>query len=96
MTKTTDDLSELEKKTHIGAMGLQTATREIWQIDHSDFEHRKIEMADQLWEAAVDVGCFQIINHGIDLVEVHRASAMTEQFLPRQTARRPSTPCVRL
>lgn len=80
MTKTTDDLSELEKKTHIGAMGLQTATREIWQIDHSDFEHRKIEMADQLWEAAVDVGCFQIINHGIDLVEVHRASAMTEQF----------------
>ena len=64
----------------MGAMGSETASREIRRIDLSYFAQRKTEVADQLWDAAVDVGFFQIVNHGIDLAEVHNAFAMTERF----------------
>jgi isopenicillin N synthase-like dioxygenase len=80
MTITPHVLNELQTEARMGAMGRETATREIRQIDLSDFEHRKTVIADQLWEAAVDVGFFQIIHHGIDLAEVHKAFAMTERF----------------
>ncbi|MBX4378675.1 2-oxoglutarate and iron-dependent oxygenase domain-containing protein, partial [Mycobacterium tuberculosis] len=33
-----------------------------------------------LWNAAVDIGFFQLENHGIDLAAVRNAFAMTEQF----------------
>ena len=80
MTTTPLMLDELQTEARMGAMGRETDTREIRQIDLSDFEHRKTGIADQLWEATVDVGFFQIIHHGIDLVEVHKAFAMTERF----------------
>ena len=80
MTITPHVLNELQTEARMGAMGRETATREIRQIDLSDFENRKTGIADQLWEAAVDVGFFQIIHHGIDLAEVHKAFAMTERF----------------
>ncbi len=80
MTTTFPVLSELQTEARMGAMGRETATREIRQIDLSDFENRKTGIADQLWEAAVDVGFFQIIHHGIDLAEVQQAFAMAERF----------------
>ena len=79
-TTATYDLAELQKETRMGAMGSETASREIRRIDLSHFAQRKTEIADQLWDAAVDVGFFQIVNHGIDLAEVHNAFAMTERF----------------
>ena len=79
-TTATYDLAELQKETRMGAMGSETASREIRRIDLSHFAQRKTEIADQLWDAAVDVGFFQIVNHGIDLADVHNAFAMTERF----------------
>ncbi|MEG1771473.1 MAG: 2-oxoglutarate and iron-dependent oxygenase domain-containing protein, partial [Comamonas sp.] len=80
MTTATYDLTELQKETRMGALGSESSRREIRRIDLSDFAARKVEIAEQLWDAAVDVGFFQVVNHGIALDDVHRAFAMTERF----------------
>jgi isopenicillin N synthase-like dioxygenase len=72
-------LHELNKETTMGAMGVEAA-REVRVIDLSDFEARHADIADQLWDAAVDVGFFQLSHHGIALDEVREAFAMTERF----------------
>ncbi|WP_314153490.1 2-oxoglutarate and iron-dependent oxygenase domain-containing protein, partial [Rouxiella badensis] len=73
MTQTTQNqayaLKELEKEAQMGAMGEETFTREVRCIDLSDFEKRKSEIADQLWQAAVEIGFFQVSHHGIDLAD---------------------------
>ncbi len=74
------DMAELQKESRMGAMGSESTTREIRRIDFSDYESRKAEIADQLWDAAVDVGFFQIANHGIALGAMRDAFAMTEKF----------------
>jgi len=73
-------LDEIRKESRMGAMGTETSAREIRRIDLSDFEARKAEIADQLWEAAVDVGFFQIANHGIALDDIRAAFTMAERF----------------
>lgn len=72
-------LHELAKESRMGAVGTEAA-REVRVIDLADFEHRHVEIADQLWDAAVDVGFFQLANHGIALADVREAFAMTERF----------------
>ena len=64
----------------MGAMGSETRQREVRVIDLADFDARRAEIADQLWDAAVDVGFFQLTNHGIDLATTREAFAMTERF----------------
>ena len=44
------------KRNAHGRDGLETASRKIRRIDLSHFAQRKTEIADQLWDAAVDVG----------------------------------------
>ncbi|GAA1000635.1 isopenicillin N synthase family dioxygenase [Subtercola frigoramans] len=87
MTTPTDtSLVELQKERRMGGEGTINTAREIRRIDLSDFEARRAEITEQLWAAAVDVGFFQIVNHGIDIAEVDRAFAMSAQFfaLPEQ------------
>lgn len=74
------DLTELQKETRMGALGCESRRREIRRIDLSHFAERRAEIADQLWDAAIDVGFFQVIHHGIALDEVHAAFAMAERF----------------
>lgn len=73
-------LQELENEALMGAVGQETFAREVRCIDLSDFERRKSEIADQLWRAAVEIGFFQVSNHGIDLIDIHHAFDMTERF----------------
>lgn len=82
-------LTELQRETRMGAMGSLNTTREIRRIDLSNFDARKVEIADQLWEAAIDVGFFQLVNHGIDLGEIRSAFDMAERFfaLPESVKR---------
>lgn len=72
-------LHELAKESRMGAMGT-VARREVRVIDLADFDHRRSEIADQLWDAAVDVGFFQLKNHGIAPDAVNQAFAMTQRF----------------
>ncbi len=78
-------LSELHKEARMGAMGSINTAREIRRIDLSRFEDRRAEIADQLWDAALDVGFFQIVNHGITPEEIRAAFAMTERFFALPT-----------
>ncbi len=72
--------TEMVKESRMGAMGFLTTTREVRQIDLSDFENRKTEIADQLWSASIDVGFFQLVNHGIDIPRIREAFSMSEKF----------------
>ena len=84
--QTTYALQELEKEAGMGAMGEETFAREVRCIDLSDFENRKSEIADELWSAAVEIGFFQVSNHGIALGDIRQAFSMTEDFflLPKR------------
>ena len=84
-TNTEFSLEELKKESVMGVMGTETQ-REVRIIDLSDFENRKYEIADQLWNAAVEIGFFQVSNHGIPQKEIQHAFGLAEQFfaLPRE------------
>lgn len=84
-TNTEFSLEELKKESVMGVMGTETQ-REVRIIDFSDFENRKYEIADQLWNAAVEIGFFQVANHGIPQKEIQHAFGLAEQFfaLPRE------------
>lgn len=66
-------------------MGEETFAREVRCIDLSDFENRKSEIADELWSAAVEIGFFQVSNHGIALSDIRQAFSMTEDFFSLPT-----------
>lgn len=57
-------LDEIDKERTMGEFGTEI-DREVRIIDLSDFDNRKVEIADQLWNAARDIGFFQVTNHGI-------------------------------
>ena len=79
-------LGELAKEARMGAMGEETQARELRIIDLSDFARRKAEVADQLWDAAVEIGFFQVSGHGIALADIDAAFGRAEQLfaLPRE------------
>lgn len=72
-------LAELNKETTFGGMGHDKA-RDVPQIDLTDFQQRKAEIADELWEAATEIGFFQLINHGIPQAQVDEAFDYSEKF----------------
>ncbi|WP_249976238.1 isopenicillin N synthase family dioxygenase [Vreelandella olivaria] len=89
MTLSTNTLQELELERTIGGLGRET-DREIPLIDLSNFDARRDEISAQLWQAASEVGFFQLINHGIETTDIQQAFALSEAFfaLPEQTKTR--------
>ncbi|CDL60748.1 Oxidoreductase [Klebsiella pneumoniae IS39] len=83
-------LQELEKEALMGAEGEETFAREVRCIDLSNFAARKNDIAEQLWEAAVEIGFFQVSHHGIPLADIRQAFSMTEAFF--RPARRGEAP----
>lgn len=86
MTTTGYTFSELQKESRMGAMGVETHAREVRVIDLSDFETRRAEITEQLWSAAVDVGFFQLSNHGVPLEQIRQAFLMSERFFALPTS----------
>ncbi len=83
-------MAELDKERTIGGMG-KTTVRDVPVIDLGNFEARKREIADQLWNASTDTGFFQIANHGIPQAQIDEAFEMTElSSRSRTTPRRSS------
>ncbi|MCB1424889.1 MAG: 2-oxoglutarate and iron-dependent oxygenase domain-containing protein [Zhengella sp.] len=72
-------LAELNREATIGGMGT-TVARDVPRIDLSDFARRKHEIADQLWAASVEIGFFQLVNHGIPQAWINEAFDMTAKF----------------
>jgi isopenicillin N synthase-like dioxygenase len=71
---------ELTRESRIGAVRSTAVAGEVPRIDLADFAARREEIADALWDAAVAVGFFQVVNHGIEPARVREAFAMTERF----------------
>jgi isopenicillin N synthase-like dioxygenase len=76
----TTPLAEIALEAKLGQLGKEVSTREIPLIDLSDFEARRAEITDQLWQAATECGFFQLCNHGIPVYVIEDAFAMAEQF----------------
>ena len=72
-------LEELNREATIGGTGT-CVSRAVPQIDLSDYENRKAEIADALWDAATRVGFFQVLNHGIPEADVDAAFATAWEF----------------
>ncbi len=73
-------LKELELESQLGGEGTETTDRKIPVIDLRDFEKRREEITDQLWNAASEVGFFQLKNHGIAVEDIDSAFKMSERF----------------
>ena len=85
-TVATHSMAELAKEATLGGMGFEV-DRQIPRIDMSHIRTRKAEIADQLWAVSVDIGFFQVYNHGIEQAIVDRAFSFAERFfdLPTET-----------
>ncbi len=79
-TATPYRLAELQKEARMGAAGSETNARAVPVIDLADFDARRAEITEQLWNAAVDVGFFQLASHGLPLAQVRETFAMSERF----------------
>ncbi len=77
------ELEELEFESRIGGAGEELGSAVIPLIDLSDFDKRRDEIADQLWQAATEVGFFQLENHGIALEVIDSAFASSAEFFSR-------------
>ncbi len=80
MSNTNYSLDELKFESTLGGRGLEAETSHIPLIDVSDFENRRAEITEALWQAATQVGFFQLENHGIALGDIQNTFKLSEQF----------------
>lgn len=73
-------LKELEFESTLGSEGTETYNRNIPIIDLSDFENRREIITEALWQAATEVGFFQLSHHGLDTSIIKQTFDVTERF----------------
>ncbi len=85
--------TELAKERTYGGYGIEV-DQPIPIIDLSDADQRQDEIDDALWDAAVEVGFFQLTGHGIDQTLTDEAFALSERFfaLPTEAKQRRALP----
>jgi len=81
MTNTSEkySLKELNLETTYGGMGKEI-DRDVPVIDLTDFDQRREEITDQLWQAATEVGFFQLANHDLDTGLMKQAFELSQRF----------------
>ncbi|MBE3637754.1 isopenicillin N synthase family oxygenase [Mangrovicoccus sp. HB182678] len=84
-------MHELGRESRIGGTGTEKA-RAVAVIDLSDYEARKAEIADALWQAATGLGLFQVTGHGIPLGQIEEAFTLTEAFFSQPTRAKAALP----
>ena len=72
-------LAEIEKERLAGAQGTEV-DRAIPVIDLGKFEDRRTEISNALWDAATDLGFFQLVGHGIPNELIDAAFAKSESY----------------
>lgn len=80
MTNTAYQLDELKFESTLGERGIESDSTTIPIIDFTDFEQRRDEITEVLWQAATQVGFFQIKNHSISLQRIQQAFGLSEKF----------------
>jgi isopenicillin N synthase-like dioxygenase len=76
----TYQLDELNLESTLGQTGVLDKSRTIPVIDFSDFEDRREEIKEALWDAATQVGFFQIHNHPIPMALINDSFAHSERL----------------
>ncbi|MFT3661798.1 MAG: 2-oxoglutarate and iron-dependent oxygenase domain-containing protein [Gordonia sp. (in: high G+C Gram-positive bacteria)] len=78
-------MTELDRESQMGGYGVET-DRSVPRIDLTDRENRREEITRQLWDAATEIGFFQLVNHGIGQDVVDDAFATARDFfaLPQE------------
>lgn len=76
-------LQELQLESTLGGQGREVS-QAIPLIDLSQFETRRDQITEQLWQAATKVGFFQLVNHGLE-VQAREAFALSEAFFAQPT-----------
>jgi isopenicillin N synthase-like dioxygenase len=71
--------AELNRESRIGAMGTD-GSHAVALIDLSDYDRRKPEIAEDLWQAATTLGLFQLTGHSIPIDQIDEAFALAEAF----------------
>ncbi|MHA7886699.1 isopenicillin N synthase family dioxygenase [Roseicyclus sp.] len=83
--------AELNRETRIGGLGTE-GTHSVALIDLSDYDTRKPEIAEELWQAATTLGLFQLSGHGIPLEQIDEAFTLSEAFFAQPAAAKEKTP----
>ncbi|MBJ7555585.1 isopenicillin N synthase family dioxygenase [Marinomonas spartinae] len=73
-------LNELNFEKTIGGLGVENHQRQIPLIDLRAFDERREEITEQLWQAATNVGFFQLVNHGLTREDIQAAFEASERF----------------
>jgi len=79
MAKPDYEMDELRREQMLGGAGVEM-DRPVRQIDLSDFDVRKAQIAEELWLAATEIGFFQVVNHGIPQALIDAAFASAWDF----------------
>ncbi len=74
------DLHELGRESRMGGLGSETSQRMLRQIDMTDWTRRRVQICDEVWDAARDTGFFQLVNTGIDPDVVAEAFELAAGF----------------
>lgn len=72
-------LRELKSEMAYGGEG-RVVVRDVPIIDMGAFHRRQTEIADALWQAATEVGFFQLSNHGISEDVIDAAFAQSQAY----------------
>ena len=73
-------LQELALEAKLSQVQQGMSNISIPKIDLTDFDERFENIAEQLWQAATQVGFFQLINHGLPLPTITQAFTESEAF----------------
>ncbi|MCK7596815.1 hypothetical protein M0G74_05965 [Microbulbifer sp. CAU 1566] len=85
-------LDELKFESTLGGLGEEAESSIIPLIDLSDFEQRREEITEALWQAATEVGFFQLSNHGIPLQHIQKTFRLSEEFFALDTGEKQQYP----
>lgn len=92
MPREVEDLRELVLESTIGGLGVDADDRRIPVVSLRDFAERREEITDELWNAAADVGFFQLADHGIDGDVVDAVFGAARDFFALPVASKATVP----
>ncbi|MEP1383983.1 MAG: 2OG-Fe(II) oxygenase family protein [Paraglaciecola sp.] len=74
------ELQELQLEAAFSQVKSDMQEISIPKIDLTEFENRFEDIANQLWDAATEVGFFQLVNHGLPLSSITQGFSESKAF----------------
>ncbi|MEP2603939.1 MAG: 2-oxoglutarate and iron-dependent oxygenase domain-containing protein, partial [Paraglaciecola sp.] len=74
------ELQELQLEAAFSQVKSDMQEISIPKIDLTEFENRFEDIANQLWDAATEVGFFQLVNHGLPFSSITTGFSESKAF----------------